>query len=143
MTGKSNIIRELGEGGLLLPEMVNNGLCANDKIKYYFTLLQTAQPHAEQPGVVHSNLSRERESAGILSDRFDRIVQGSKKTGTGNTENTSIKFPKRNGTNTLTGETAFPVRANFSVLSTESGACWKSKTCWMFSTHGTPIWKVS
>lgn len=81
MTGKSGIIRELGEGGLLLPEMVNNGLTANDKIKYYFTLLQTAQSHADHPGTEYSNLSRERESAGIISDLFDRVVPGSKKTG--------------------------------------------------------------
>jgi uncharacterized protein Yka (UPF0111/DUF47 family) len=81
MTRKTGIISEIGESGLLLPEFVNNGLSANDKIKYYFTLLQTAQSHADHPGTGSSCLSRERETAGITSDFFDRIVPGSKKTG--------------------------------------------------------------
>ena len=81
MAEKTGIIRELGENGLLLPEMVNNGLNANDRIKYYFTLLQTAQSHADHPGTGSPNLSRERENAGIASDLFDRVVPGSKKTG--------------------------------------------------------------
>ena len=81
MAEKTGIIRELGENGLLLPDMVNNGLNANDRIKYYFTLLQTAQSNADRPGTGSPNLSRERENAGIISDLFDRVVPGSKKTG--------------------------------------------------------------
>jgi uncharacterized protein Yka (UPF0111/DUF47 family) len=81
MAGKSGIIRELGENGLLLPEMVNNGLNANDQVKYFFTLLQTAQSHADHPNLEFTNLSRERETAGIESDIFDRVVAGAKKTG--------------------------------------------------------------
>ncbi len=81
MAGKSGIIRELGESGLLLPEMVNAGLTANDQVKYFFTLLQTAQTHSDHPNLECSNLSREREAAGIESDLFDRVVTGTKKTG--------------------------------------------------------------
>ena len=81
MTVKTGIIRELGEYGFLLPDMVNNGLSANDRIKYYFTLLQTAQSHADHPGTESPNLSRERETAGITSDSFDRVIPMTKKTG--------------------------------------------------------------
>ena len=83
MAGKSGIIRELGESGLLLPEMVNDGLTANDQVKYFFTLLQTAQSHSDHPDLECTNLSREREAAGIESDIFDRVVPGAKKTGPG------------------------------------------------------------
>lgn len=81
MVGKFSIIRELGESGLLLPGMVNDGLTANDQAKYFFTLLQAAQIHADLPDLEGTNLSREREVAGIGSDCFDRVVAGSKKTG--------------------------------------------------------------
>jgi len=81
MAGKSSIIRELGENGLLLPEMVNAGLTANDQVKYFFTLLQAAQSHSDHPNLEYTTLSREREAAGIESDIFDRVVAGAKKTG--------------------------------------------------------------
>ena len=81
MAGKSGIIFELGESGLLLPEMVNAGLNANDQVKYFFTLLQTAQVHSDHPDLECTNLSRERESAGIESDIFDHVVFGAKKIG--------------------------------------------------------------
>ncbi|MEI6292701.1 MAG: hypothetical protein WCP36_03400 [Methanomicrobiales archaeon] len=81
MAGKSGIIRELGESGLLLPEMVNSGLTANDQVKYFFTLLQTAQTHADHPNLEYTNLSREREAAGIESGIFDHVVSGAKRTG--------------------------------------------------------------
>ena len=81
MAGKSGIIFELGESGLLLPEMVNAGLTANDQVKYFFTLLQTAQVHSDHPDLECVNLSREREAAGIESDIFDHVVSGVKKTG--------------------------------------------------------------
>jgi hypothetical protein len=46
---KRSIVRELGEEELLLPGLVNSALAANDRIKYYFTLLQTAREKAENP----------------------------------------------------------------------------------------------
>ena len=79
MAGKSGIIFELGESGLLLPEMVNAGLTANDQVKYFFTLLQTAQVHSDHPDLECVNLSREREAAGIESDIFDHVVSGAEK----------------------------------------------------------------
>ena len=73
MAGKSGIIRELGENGLLLPEMVNYGLTANDQVKYFFTLLQTAQSHSDHPNLEFTNLSREREVQGS-SPTFSTVL---------------------------------------------------------------------
>jgi len=74
MPVKKSIIQELGEEGLLLPALVNNALAANDRIKYFLTLLQTAQERAVNPYADFSNLRVERESAGIENPFFDRVV---------------------------------------------------------------------
>lgn len=74
MPVKKEIIEELGEEGLILPTLVNNALSANDRIKYFFTLLQTAKARAENPHEEFSNLRVEREGAGIENFEFDRVV---------------------------------------------------------------------
>ena len=74
MTEKRGIIQELGEEGLLLPTLVNNALLANDRIKYFFTLLQTAADRAEHPGQDYPTLRTERETAGIEVPGFDTVV---------------------------------------------------------------------
>jgi hypothetical protein len=71
MVEKKSIVRELGEEGLLLPELVNSALTANDRIKYYFTLLQTAREKAEHPELEFPSLRTERESAGEENAKFD------------------------------------------------------------------------
>ena len=43
MVEKYEILEELGEEKLLLPALVNAALMANDRIKYYFTLIQAAR----------------------------------------------------------------------------------------------------
>ncbi|OEU42851.1 hypothetical protein BGV40_07385 [Methanosarcina sp. Ant1] len=81
MVEKKSIVRELGEEGLLLPELVNSALTANDRIKYYFTLLQTAREKAEHPQLEFPSLRIERENAGEENAKFDRIVSGALKKG--------------------------------------------------------------
>jgi uncharacterized protein Yka (UPF0111/DUF47 family) len=76
MTEKRIIIQELGEDGLLLPMLVNRALAANDRIKYFFTLLQTAQERAEHPERTLPTMRTERETAGIESEQFDTVVLG-------------------------------------------------------------------
>jgi uncharacterized protein Yka (UPF0111/DUF47 family) len=83
MTEKSEIIRELGNKEILLPAMVNKALLANDRIKYYFTLLQTAVDRAGNPGEEHPDLRIEREAADIDNPELDRIVAGTTKTEAG------------------------------------------------------------
>ena len=63
MVEKRSIVKELGEEGLLLPGLVNSAFAANDRIKYYFTLLQTAREKAENPQLELPSLKTERENA--------------------------------------------------------------------------------
>ena len=77
MITKKKMIRELGEEELILPALVNAALAANDRIKYYFTLLQAAQSHARHPGTEFSNLRTEREAAGVDDPDLDHVVSGS------------------------------------------------------------------
>ena len=51
MTSKQEIVAELGEADLLLPGRIALSLTANDQIKYYFALLQTARSNAYRPRV--------------------------------------------------------------------------------------------
>lgn len=83
MTEKNSIIKEIGEEGLLIPGLVNNALLANDRIKYYFTLLQTAAHHAEHPDREYPTLRTERETAGIDNSELDTVVAESRLTGDG------------------------------------------------------------
>ena len=83
MIAKKTMIQELGEEELILPTLVNNALAANDRVKYYFTLLQAARLHASHPGSGVSHLRTEREAAGVEDPAFDRVVAGSEKAGKG------------------------------------------------------------
>ncbi|MDK2830273.1 MAG: hypothetical protein PWQ75_25 [Methanolobus sp.] len=79
MVEKKTIIKELGENELLLPGLVNTALIANDKIKYYFTLLQTAKEKAEHPESELSDLRVERITAGEKDAELDTIVSSTVK----------------------------------------------------------------
>ena len=83
MTEKKEIIKELGESQLLLPGLVNSALVANDRVKYYFTLLQTARSKAEHPERDISDLKGERETAGVDNTFLDNVVGGTVRVGPG------------------------------------------------------------
>ncbi|KAF5058819.1 hypothetical protein DSECCO2_342480 [anaerobic digester metagenome] len=83
MTEKASIIAELGEQDILLPALVQQALVANDQVKYYFSLLQTARQRAEHPGQTPSTLRAEREAAGIEDPVLDGVVVGTVRTGEG------------------------------------------------------------
>jgi uncharacterized protein Yka (UPF0111/DUF47 family) len=74
MTEKTRILDSLNERALLLPTLVNRALAANDRVKYRFTLLQTAQAHAERPDAVTSSLRTERLAAGVQDTNLDQVV---------------------------------------------------------------------
>ncbi|MGB9176162.1 MAG: hypothetical protein WCB46_05430 [Methanoregula sp.] len=80
MTEKKTIIEELGEEGLLLPVLINRALIANDRIKYFFSLLQTARDRADHPERALPTLRAERESAGIETEQYDIVVEGTRPT---------------------------------------------------------------
>jgi uncharacterized protein Yka (UPF0111/DUF47 family) len=74
MPEKTRILGTLNEQALLLPSLVNAALSANDRVKYRFTLLQSAQAHAERPERPFSNLRTERLAAGVEDSRLDNVV---------------------------------------------------------------------
>ena len=80
MAYKSQIITDLGVDELLIPRFINEALLANDRVKYFFSLLQMAKEHAEghdDAGYLNSN---ERRACGVDDDRFDKVIQESVKT---------------------------------------------------------------
>ena len=78
---KERIIEELGEGELLLPELVHRALAANDRVKYLLTLLQTARAAAD--GAQESDLREERLASGVEDPALDRVVADSARAGEG------------------------------------------------------------
>jgi uncharacterized protein Yka (UPF0111/DUF47 family) len=72
---KQRIIGVLGEEGLLLPLRLNAALAANDRAKYYFTLLQTAAAQATAPRATRATLTRERVAAGVADAGLDAFVR--------------------------------------------------------------------
>ena len=78
MATKAGILEQIGERGLLLPELINQGLAANDRLKFYLTLLQTAYAYAGSPGGQIPDLRHEREIAGISDETLDAVVGNSR-----------------------------------------------------------------
>lgn len=76
---KLSIVEELGEKELLVPGLLNSALIANNKIKYYFTLLQTAREKALHPEKEYPNLRMERITAGENDTSLDAVVNGALK----------------------------------------------------------------
>ena len=75
METKNRIIDTLGEPELLLPASINDGLAANDRAKYWLSLLQMAKAHADHPHAGFSDLRREREAAGVAEPHFDHLIE--------------------------------------------------------------------
>src|SRR5690348_10007355 len=75
MPGKVAIIEQIGERGLLLPEFIARGLAANDRVKYYLMLLQSAQARAQAPEQPVPNVRVQRETGGVGDPSLDRVVE--------------------------------------------------------------------
>lgn len=88
MSGKTWVIQQLGKNELLLPTALNAALAANDRAKYFFTLLQVAKDHAVNPEDEVSNLKNERLACGIDDSSFDKIVEQAQK------DQENYKIPK-------------------------------------------------
>ncbi len=76
---KTQIIETLGEDALTLPAQIEAGLAANDRLKYYFTLLQVSRSHADQPDQAAPSLKQERLVAGISDSALEHVVAGAQK----------------------------------------------------------------
>jgi len=92
MTEKTRILDSLNEHTLLLPSLVNRALAANDRVKYRFTLLQTAQSHAERPEAPSTSLHSERMAAGVQNSNLDQVVNNSEKV-----DGERYRIPKSHG----------------------------------------------
>ncbi len=77
MVEKQSIVARLGEERLLLPEMIAQGLRANDQVKYYFALLQTARINCDSPSMPRPDLKGERIACGITDSSLDTVVASS------------------------------------------------------------------
>lgn len=71
---KRAALSELGEQALLLPALVSSGLAANDRAKYYLSLLQAARAGADTPSAARPSLRPERVAAGITDTSLDDVV---------------------------------------------------------------------
>jgi len=60
VTAKQEIVAEIGEAELLVPARIARSLAANDEVKYYLALLQTARSNADHPRVPAPDLKGER-----------------------------------------------------------------------------------
>jgi hypothetical protein len=77
MPAKVAIIEQIGERGLLLPELIARALAATDRVKYYLALLQAGQARAQAPQQPASNLRVQREATGLADASLDHVVEAS------------------------------------------------------------------
>ncbi len=75
MPDKSRMVTALGERKLTLPAQLRAALAANDRTKFYFTLLQSARSHADRPDLPATDLRSERLRVGIDESALDEVVR--------------------------------------------------------------------
>lgn len=83
MVAKVQIVKELGETLVLLPELLAAALEANDRAKVRMTLLQEAVAHAQNPAAHAQALDAERRSAGLEQPVFASTVKDAHALGDG------------------------------------------------------------
>src|ERR1039457_5064831 len=62
---KTQAVASLGQHRLMLPAWVKAALAANDRLKVYLTVLQSASSHASHPNRDVPDLSKEIAAAGL------------------------------------------------------------------------------
>src|SRR5215472_8022208 len=78
---KSEILAVIGENALGRAAQVNAALAANDRIKYYLSLLQMAMARADRPEQPSTTLRRERLASSIDDPALDEVVSASRREG--------------------------------------------------------------
>ncbi len=71
---KSQIVEELGQGEILLPSLIAEGLKANDRVKVRLSVLQDASRHARAPAVQRFDLGDECRQVGLDPVAMDALV---------------------------------------------------------------------
>ncbi|HTR39742.1 MAG TPA: hypothetical protein VMH80_27900 [Bryobacteraceae bacterium] len=74
---KSQVLEAIGEKEFNRSSQIEAALAANSRIKYYFSLLQTALAHADHPEQPTESLSRERLASGVEDRALDDLVANS------------------------------------------------------------------
>lgn len=78
MVLKRAIVADLGEADLLVSDAIARSLTANDQVKYYFALLQTARANADHPQFPPLDLKAERLASRVPDAVMDDVVSGAK-----------------------------------------------------------------
>ncbi len=76
---KALVLEGIGETGLQHHAQINAALGANDRLKYYFSLMQMAIAHAEHPQQHSSTLRSERLACGIDDRGWDDVISGTRR----------------------------------------------------------------
>ncbi len=76
MIAKVEIVQQLGEKALLLPDLLAEALSANDRLKLRLSLLQDALGHGRHPQAEPRSFEAERHAVGLADPKFDRVVSG-------------------------------------------------------------------
>ncbi|MGO8952536.1 MAG: DUF47 domain-containing protein [Rhodomicrobium sp.] len=83
MTAKVQIVEQLGEAQVLLPELLAAALEANGRAKVRMTLLQEALAHAQNPASPAHTLEAERRETGLDRPVFESTVKDARALGGG------------------------------------------------------------
>ena len=78
---KTEIIEQLGQADILLPQLIAQGLLANDRVKARLGVLQAAGRHARDPDRTRFDLMDECRVAGIDSIAAESLGQQRKHDG--------------------------------------------------------------
>lgn len=76
---KAQILAAIGETGLERSTQLNAALAANDRLKYYLSLLQMAVGHADRPEQAAPILREERLACGINDSGLDDLAGASRR----------------------------------------------------------------
>jgi uncharacterized protein Yka (UPF0111/DUF47 family) len=76
---KVGVLEAIGENDLKKTASVDAALAANDRVKYYMSLLQMAQSQAEQPASRVDDLRRERLASGVQDASLDNVVANARR----------------------------------------------------------------
>jgi uncharacterized protein Yka (UPF0111/DUF47 family) len=80
---KTEIVAQLGEAAVLLPQLIVRALAANDRLKLRLSLLQSAAARAADPTLRPLDLDLERRAAGLDDPALDSLVSGARLDGQG------------------------------------------------------------
>ncbi len=78
---KAAVLAAIGEAELSRPAAVNRALTANDRVKYWLSLLQMAAAHADHPSQPAATMQHERISCGIADVAFDAFTAAARREG--------------------------------------------------------------